>query len=121
MTLEVNESDVIAKGIVPKGMDSLLVNRMNWKLLGGGLEKKDLAIIDLIVTNNWERPLYFNNTSLSQINIDLTPYMVQEGMAMRLLPVKNPDPRKNFVSTEVMYDNMINKYHYRGLDNPKVY
>ena len=121
MTLDIDKADVLAKGIIPKGMDSLLVDRMQWKLLRGGLEKKDLAIIDLIVTNNWERPLYFNNTSLSQINIDLTPYMIQEGMAMRLLPIKNPDPRKNFVSTSVMFDNMVNKYQYRGLDNPKVY
>ena len=121
MTLDVDKADVLAKGIIPKGMDSLVVDRMQWRLLRGGLEKKDLAIIDLIVTNNWERPLYFNNTSLSQVNIDLTPYTIQEGMAMRLLPIKNPDPRRNFVSTEVMFDNMINKYQYRGLDNPKVY
>ena len=47
--------------------------------------------------------------------------MVQEGMAMRLLPVKNPNAKKNFINTDVMYDNMVNKYSYRGLDNPKVY
>lgn len=120
-TLDVNKADVLSKGIIPKGMDSLVVDRMQWKLLKGGLEKKDLALMDLIVTNNWERPIYFNMTSLSQINMDLSQYVIQEGNASRLLPMKNPNPRKDFVSTEIMYDNMINKYQYRGLDNPKVY
>lgn len=120
-TLDINKADVLAKGIIPKGMDSLVVDRMQWKLLKGGLEKKDLALLDLIVTNNWERPIYFNMTSLSQINMDLSQYVIQEGNASRLLPMKNPNPRKDFVSTAIMYDNMINKYQYRGLDNPKVY
>jgi hypothetical protein len=94
---------------------------MVWRLTKGGLEKKDLAILDLMVTNNWERPIYFNPTSLSQINMDLNQYAIQEGMTSRLIPAKNPRPEKDYVNTSVAYENMINKFGYRGLDNPKVY
>jgi hypothetical protein len=85
------------------------------------LEKKDLAILDVLASANWDRPVYLNNTSLSQINMDLTPYIVQEGNAYRILPVRNPTPKKELVNTEVAYENMVKKFQYRELDNPKVH
>src|SRR6185503_13446578 len=91
------------------------------RVKGNYLEKKDLAILDVIATANWDRPVYLNNTSLSQINFDLTPYIVQEGNAYRVLPIRNPNPRKELVNTEVAYDNMVKKFQYRALDNPKVH
>jgi len=121
-TLNINKADVIAKGIIPKGMDSLVVDQMKLRLRGNVLEKKDLAFLDILATNNWERPLYLNNTSLSQLNIDLREYVVQEGNAYRVLPVKNNRrDRENLVNVESSYDKMINKFGYRGLDNPKLY
>jgi hypothetical protein len=121
-TLNIDKAAVIAKGIIPKGMDSLVVDQMKLRLRGNVLEKKDLAFLDILATNNWERPLYLNNTSLSQLNIDLREYVVQEGNAYRVLPVKNNRrDRENLVNTESSYDKMINKFGYRGLDNPKLY
>lgn len=119
--LEVDSARVKKLGLVPKGMDSLLHPYMQWRLIGNALEKKDLAIMDLFVTSDWERPIYFNQTSLAQIKIDLRPYAIMEGMASRLVPVRNPEPSADFVNTSVMYDNMINKFAYRNLDNPDVY
>jgi len=39
----------------------------------------------------------------------------------RLLPFENPNPENDFVNTEIMYDNLINNFHFRGLDNPNAY
>jgi Protein of unknown function (DUF2723) len=122
LTLNIDKQAILAKGIIPKGMDSLVVDQMKIRVLKGGLEKKDLAILDLLITNNWERPIYLNNTSLSQINLDLSPYAVQEGNAYRILPIRNPrKDRDNLVDTERSYDIMMNKFRYRGLDNEKIY
>ena len=121
-TLEVDKEAVRAKGIIPKGMDSLVVDQMRFKLIGNLLEKKDLAFLDILATNNWERPIYLNNTSLSQLKIDIRDYVVQEGNAYRVLPVKNNrKDRDNLVNVESSYDKMINKFGFRGLDNPKLY
>ncbi|MBI1767817.1 MAG: DUF2723 domain-containing protein [Bacteroidetes bacterium] len=122
LTIPINKKAVIAKGIIPKGMDSLVVDEMKIKVLRGGLEKKDLALLDFLVTSNWDRPLYLNPTSISQINIDLSPYAVQVGNAYRILPVRNPrKDREYLVDTEKTMDVMMNKFRYRGLDDPKVY
>jgi hypothetical protein len=119
--LAVDKERVKELGFVPKKFENQIVDTMEWRMTKGGLEKKDLAIIDLIVSNNWERPIYFNQTSLAQINFDLSPYVMLEGNASRLMPVRNPNPKKDFVSLDVAYENMLTKFGYRGLDNPKVY
>ena len=121
--LNVDVEKVRSLGIVPKNLDSLIVPQMLLRLRSGasGLEKKDLAMLDVLATADWERPLYVNNTSLSQFNIDLSRYVVQEGNAYRILPIYNPDAQNDLVNTEVSYENMIKKFRFRGLDDPSIY
>jgi len=38
-----------------------------------------------------------------------------------LLPVRNPRPRAELVNIELTYDNMMNKFQFRELDNPNSY
>ncbi len=121
LILPVDVEKVRSLGIVPEGMDSLIVPYMQLRVKGNGLEKKDLAMLDVLATANWERPLYVNNTSLAQFNVDLSPYVVQEGNAYRILPIYNPNPQVEVVNTEVSYENMIKKFKFRGLDDPRGY
>jgi hypothetical protein len=122
ITLNVDKDEVLKKKIIPQGMEDLVVDRMELKLKGNSLEKADLVFIDLLTTSNWERPIYLNFTSLSQLNIDMTPYAVQEGNVYRILPVKNPrQDRQYLVDTEKTFDRMVNQFKYRGLDDPSVY
>jgi MFS family permease len=121
LTLKVDVDKVRSLNIVPKTLDSLIVSEMRLKVKGGGLEKKDLAMLDVLASADWERPIYVNNTSLAQFNIDLTPFVVQEGNAYRILPVQNPDPDMELVNTQVAYENMVKKFKYRGLDDSTIY
>ena len=107
--------------IIPEGMENLVTDRLYIDVKGQALEKKDLMILDLITANKWERPIYFNNTSLLGVNLDLRKNVVQEGNAYRLLPIVNSDPSGELTNTEVMYDNMMNNFFYRELNNPDVY
>ncbi|MEP1094474.1 MAG: DUF2723 domain-containing protein [Cyclobacteriaceae bacterium] len=110
------------RAMVPDHLKGNVQPYMDFNVKGRALEKKDLAVLDLIVNANWERPIYFNNTSLAGVNLELSPYMVQEGIATRLLPVLNPNPQAGFqTSIDVMYDNVMNKFQWRGLDNPDIY
>jgi hypothetical protein len=43
-----------------------------------------------------------------------------EGNAFRLLPAQNPEGNE-FVASDIMYNNLMNNFFYRELDNPKVY
>ncbi len=119
--LDIDTTDIKSRNIVPEDKFEYLTERMVFTLKRNALEKNTLMILDLIANNNWERPIYFNNTSLQGVGVNLNNYVVQEGNAYRLLPVRNPDPRSEFVNTEVMYENVMNEFRFRGLADPKVY
>lgn len=121
MYLNVDTEMVKSLGVIPASLESRIVDRMQWSIQGRGLEKNDLAVIDLIATSNWKRPIYFNTTSLASLNINLRGYVIQEGIAYRLVPVRNPDPQEPQVNNDIMYDNMMNKYKWRGLDDENAY
>jgi hypothetical protein len=119
--LKVDVEKVRSLNIVPKNLEDKIVPEMHLRLKGNGLEKKDLAMLDVLATADWERPMYVNNTSLAQFNIDLNPYVVQEGNAYRILPVFNPDANTELVNTAVAYENMLKKFQFRGLDDSTIY
>ncbi|SNT01659.1 Protein of unknown function [Ekhidna lutea] len=121
-TLFIDVDTEKAKQIVPEDMHDQIVDRMVLKVKGRALEKKDLAFLDLLINSNWERPIYLNNTSIAQLNFDLRQNVVQEGMAYRVLPIRNANSRSGYpVNTEVMYDNVMNKFTWTNLDDPSVY
>lgn len=123
IVLKVDVEKVKKMGIIPQGMDSLVVPELHLRVRSNGLEKKDLALLDILATMNWERPLYVNNTSLSQFNIDLSRHVVQEGNAYRILPIYNPKSfnQQELVNTEASYENMLKKFQFRNLDRSDVY
>ncbi len=121
LILKVDTTKVKEMGIVPANLQQYLVPEMRLRVKGNSLMKQDLALLDLLYTNNWERPIYVNNTSLEQFNIDLKPFVVSEGNAYRILPVRNPVPQNKFVNTAVAYRNLKEKFRFRGLDNPNAF
>jgi hypothetical protein len=122
IVLKVDVEKVKALGIVPEHLEELIVPEMRLRVKGNGLERKDLAMLDVLATSNWERPMYVNNTSLAQFNIDLTPFIIQEGNAYRILPINNPMQQQvELVNTAVSYENMTKKFQFRGLEDSTVY
>ncbi|MEN0016207.1 MAG: DUF2723 domain-containing protein [Bacteroidota bacterium] len=118
--LAVDKADLGTRGVVPKALQDKLVDQLVCRLKGHGLEKKDLFVLDVVATNNWERPIYFNHTSLYSLGIDLRAYAVAEGTALRIWPVRY-SPEEAQVNTAAMYDHLMHRSYWRGLDNPAVY
>ncbi|MBL0743134.1 glycosyltransferase family 117 protein [Chryseolinea lacunae] len=90
------------------------------KLTENYMQKNVLALLDLIVSNGWERPLYFNFTSLNTLGLDVKPYVVQEGSLFRLQP-KPASGKAIAVDKDLCYKNLIEDADYSNLANPDVY
>jgi hypothetical protein len=122
LILEVDSSFVANDEIVPPQFKDLFAPQMNLQVKGQYVTKGTLMLIDLIVSNNWERPIYFNNTSLASIGINVEEHVVMEGMTYRLLPIRKPDyVREELVNTDIAYKNYMEKFAFRGMDNPNAY
>ena len=81
-----------------------------------------LSMLNSIAKDNWERPIYYAVTVGSDMYLNLDKHFVKVGLAYRILPVLNNDTESDgLVDTETMYDNMMNKFEWGGVDNPNVY
>ena len=89
------------------------------------LSKDEMMILDLLATNNWERPIYWAITVGRNKYMNLENYFQVEGFAYRLVPIKSqsqPD-RLMFgnVASDIMYDNIMNKFKWGNMNDPNIY
>jgi hypothetical protein len=123
-TIDVDSQKVIANGTVKDYYRSRIASPMVWTYTGSDAFKGDLAMMDLLSTNKWERPVYISTTVPSSQYKGLEKYFVQEGIAYRIVPVKTDKPEEGefgMIDPYVMYDNMMNKYTWGNAADPKVY
>jgi hypothetical protein len=92
-----NKEAVLANGtVMPE--DSARVQDIVFTIPKNSLIKDETAILDIIASNNWERPIYFAVTSRPEKLIGLQNYLQLEGMGFKLVPVKsNPDRSLSFI------------------------
>ncbi len=119
--ITVNKQQVMANNVVTPAQEGRLADTMEWKLLAPYLTKGNLAMIDILVHNNWKRPICFTSSMPDEDIIGLKPYMYREGLTYRLLPFKPATAKSEIEKTNtlVMYDNMINKYKWGNMKNAK--
>jgi tetratricopeptide (TPR) repeat protein len=122
LILDVDSSFLANDEIVPAKFKDLFVPQMNLQVSGNYVTKGTLMLLDLIVSNNWERPIYFNNTSLSTLGLNISEHVVMEGLTYRLLPIRKPDTlREELVNTDLALKNYMENFAFRGMNDPNVY
>jgi hypothetical protein len=122
--IDVDSAKVLANGTVRDYYRNRLVAPMTWDYSETDAFKGDLAIMDLISTNKWERPVYFSTTVPSSQYKGLEKYFIQEGLAYKLAPVRIDKPEQGefgMIDPNIMYDNMMNKFKWGNAEDPKVY
>jgi hypothetical protein len=123
-SLKVDKDRVIRMGTISKDRRDEIVPEMKWNLNQSYIMKDGLCILDLMATNNWERPIHFAVTVSSNKHFNLEQYFEVEGLSYHLAPIK-ADPqagrRAGEVNTERMYDLMMNKFKWGNIEDPDVY
>lgn len=82
--------------------------------------KHEEMILEMLARNNWERPMYFAVTVGDSYYMGLKKNFQLEGMAYRIVPRERKDGDV-MVDTDKMYDNMMNKFRWGGVENGDVY
>jgi hypothetical protein len=104
--------------------------------LSTGIFKSDLIILNIIATNKWKRPIYFTSPFG---DLGFAQYLRKDGLAYRLVPVKNNFPQSNWVveqtsrqlrffgtqirdnNSDVIFNNLMTKFVFGGADKKGVY
>jgi len=124
LSIPVDTNKVISNKTVDPKLKNRLVPAINWTLGKNMLMKNDMMVLDLLANNNWDRPIYFAVTTGPDSYMDLQDYFQLEGLAYRLVPVKNTPEEQQAgarVSTDIMYDNIMNKFTWGNINAPGIY
>ncbi len=120
--IPVDREKVLANGTVrPEDADKI-VPYIDIKLKGNSILKSQLIVLDILAHNNWERPIYYV-TGYHNDALGLEEYFQYEGLAYRLVPIRSQN--RSWVDygriyTDILYDNVMNKFVWGGANNPGV-
>jgi hypothetical protein len=116
------DSSRLADWVVPEKFEEARVDEVRFTLSEQVLYKNLLTVMDLLGTNEWERPIYYSTTVSSENYLNLDDYFIREGLALRVAPVRYSN--SNFlgvVDTDDMYTKLMEEFDWGGLDTPGIY
>lgn len=122
--INIDPAQILSTGSVAPEMASRIVPEMQWEIKDKqAISKSEMMVLDFVNTNDWKRPIYFAITVSNEYYLGLDNYFMCEGLAYRLVPINSPSEQGQVggVNTSQMYDNMINKFRWGGVNNPNVY
>ncbi|MFZ1256391.1 MAG: DUF2723 domain-containing protein [Saprospiraceae bacterium] len=102
--------------------DSAFVDKIPISINAGYITKDDLAVIDIINSNIYDRPIYFSVTCNGEKLMGLDDYTNQEGMALRVVPIKTKSDPSLYIygagraDLDKTYDIIMNKYRWGNFD-----
>ena len=119
--IPVNADQAVKAGVVREEQRDMIEQSINLNLqqMGSGLTASQLMSFDIIassIAQGWNRPCYFAMTVPSSYYLGLDPYLRLTGLAYQVTPLVNNTNTSSAVSTDVMYDNVVNKFLWGGLD-----
>ncbi|PKL81404.1 MAG: DUF2723 domain-containing protein, partial [Ignavibacteriae bacterium HGW-Ignavibacteriae-3] len=137
MSMDVPE-DVIKKWGVT---DSAIVKnkKLKWIMQNTGqsgdikfIRGQDYVALDIIMQAKWARPVYFAVTCSEDSRLNLDDYLRMEGMAMRLVPVKNTDRRIEYIDEPILRKQLLEEpegfskdyqpgFKFRGLNDNSIF
>jgi hypothetical protein len=122
VSVPVDKNLVLANKTV-NASDSV-INELRFVIPRNTLMKNDLALLNIIAANKWNRPIYFTSNSQYQINLGFEKYLRSDGMSYRLVPVEPSAAAvatNSFVNTDTAYSNVMNKFAYGSANIKNVY
>lgn len=118
--IPVNKEQVLKNNVVAPEMEDSIVPYIEFELQGNYILKNTLMTLDLLAGNNWERPIYFGIPGPQEAFRGLDEYLQLEGLAYRLVPLKQDMNNGYRVNTKAMFHRMMNVYQWGNLDKPGV-
>lgn len=125
--IAVDSAAIVQHGVLSAEEMPQMLESIEFTLSGGNgspksyILKNQLAVLDMIHNNNWERPIYFAVTTGPDSYLGLQEYFRLEGLAYRLVPIRYPQNKNpnafGGVASDLMYETVMDKWSWGGMDN----
>lgn len=114
---------VFSNGTIKPEMAQKYVPEIRWEFRRNYITKNHLMALDFLATNNWERPICYAITVGNDNYSGLENYFEMNGLSYRVIPAFTKDNigYAGGINTSQMYDNMMNKFVWGGIESEAVY
>lgn len=107
--------------MIPDSLHGQIPDYMTINLKGKRmLYKSELMMLEMLANTNWTRPIYMAITVGSENHLNLDNNFIMEGLAYRITPFNSKETKVS-IDTDKMYDNLMHKFKFGGIDNPNIY
>lgn len=122
---------VLDTSVINSGMITFLLKNTLQFGQTKALRVQDIAVYDIIMANEWKRPIYFATTCSPDAKIGLDDYMWFKGLTWKLEPMKTSKTDYG-MDPKILETNLLNEpsgfsktpqsgYKFRGIADPKVF
>ncbi len=118
--IDVDSAKVLANGGVKPSQAAMLPKQIEWKITPSYILKNEMFILDILSDYDWSRPIYYTSSGIREM-LGLDKYYINEGFAYRFTPIDQTANGNNAIDTEVMYDNLMNRYRYGRMNEKDVF
>jgi len=124
--IPINKETVLKNNIIPAKDADQVVPYIDIELSGDILYKNRLLMMDILASNNWERPIYFTGGSFGDDDyLWMKDYLQLDGVCFKLIPINTPvDPRNPYdmgrIDTDKSYD-IIKNWYWGNSGDPDMY
>jgi tetratricopeptide (TPR) repeat protein len=121
--ITVDKQKVLETGTVkPEDADEI-ADTVKFSIGKSYITKSEMAILNIIAANNWERPIYIDHSLLYANSIFFLDYLQLEGLAYRFVPIetKGGGMNRGRIDADILYDNVMNKFVWGNVNDPDIY
>jgi hypothetical protein len=127
ISIPVDKEMIIKNHIVNSKYNDSIVPSIDIDIKGNALYKNRLMMLDIMLNNNWKRPIYFSGGSFSDDDyMWMKNYLELDGMVYKLVPLKTPIAKDaspldmGMIDSDKMYD-IVMKWDWGNGDRTDIY
>ncbi len=121
--ITVDKEKVLESGTVKPEDENLIADKVTFKINKSMITKSEMALLNLMAANNWERPIYIDHSLVYTGNVHFLDWLQYEGLAYRFVPIKTPKTGviAGRIDTDIMYENVMNKFVWGNVNDPDIH
>ena len=125
--IPIDKNTIIKNKVVsPKDYDSI-VPYIDFEIKDNALYKNRIMMLDVLLNNNWKRPIYFTGGSFTDEDyLWMKDYLQLDGMVYKLVPIKTPLDKEasqldmGQIDSDKMYD-IVMKWDWGNGESSTIY
>lgn len=125
--IPIDPARALSSGLITLADTAKLVTKIPIQIDKKYITKDQLAVLDVIMSNIYDRPVYFSVTCQDSKLMNINDYTQMEGLGLRVIPVRTPSQQEFYiygsgrVAADKVHDRVVNKWRWGNFDKERLY